>query len=242
METPLTPLDFARRARKLYAAREAVIDGDLRLTYGQFAERCDRWAAGLARLGVVKGDRVATIAPNTHQHLEQFYAIPQLGAVIVPMNYRLTAEDFVYMTAHSGTKVLCVHFDYLDLIDSVRERMPGVRHFVALEGNKPNWLAYESLLEASAEPIDSDEILEFGSARDQLHERDDLAAERRDDYSPQCVDELRGHLGALADDAGRPLLVDAADVSCQRMDLYLDRDCGRGGAHLPAQGGCPEHL
>ncbi len=160
METPLTPLDFARRARKLYAAREAVIDGDLRLTYGQFAERCDRWAAGLARLGVTKGDRVATIAPNTHQHLEQFYAIPQLGAVIVPMNYRLTAEDFVYMAAHSGAKVLCVHSDYLDLIDSVRESMPGVRHFVALEGGRPNWLAYESLLEASAEPIDSDEIVE----------------------------------------------------------------------------------
>ncbi|HMD74369.1 MAG TPA: long-chain-fatty-acid--CoA ligase, partial [Steroidobacteraceae bacterium] len=151
---------FARRARKLHSAREAVIDGDLRLTYGQFADRCDRWAAGLARLGVAKGDRVATIAPNTHQHLEQFYAIPQLGAVIVPMNYRLTAEDFVYMTGHSGAKVLCAHSDYLELIDSVRERMPGVRHFVALEGSRPNWLAYESLLEGSAEAIDSDEIVE----------------------------------------------------------------------------------
>src|SRR5271166_2287935 len=160
METPLTPLDFARRARKLHSAREAVIDGELRLTYGQFADRCDRWAAGLARLGVAKGDRVATIAPNTHQHLEQFYAIPQLGAVIVPMNYRLTADDFVYMADHSGATVLCVHSDYLDLIDSVRERMSGVRHFVALEGSRLNWLAYESLLAGNAEAIDSDAIVE----------------------------------------------------------------------------------
>ncbi len=147
METPLTPLEFARRARKLYAGREAVIDGDVRLTYGQFGERCDRWSAALAGLGVGKGDRVATIAPNTHQHLEQFYAIPQRGAVIVPMNYRLTADDFVYMTGHSGAKVLCVHSDYLDLIDSVRERMPGVRHFVALEGESAGWLEYEALLQ-----------------------------------------------------------------------------------------------
>ncbi|MGA2777209.1 MAG: long-chain-fatty-acid--CoA ligase [Steroidobacteraceae bacterium] len=160
METPLTPLDFARRARKLYGAREAVIDGNLRLTYAEFGERCDRWAAGLARLGVTKGDRVATIAPNTHQHLEQFYAIPQAGAVIVPMNYRLTAEDFVYMTAHSGATVVCAHSDYLDTIDGVRARMPGVRHFVALEGGKPGWLAYESLLERTADAIDTDAIVE----------------------------------------------------------------------------------
>jgi fatty-acyl-CoA synthase len=154
METPLTPLDFARRARKLYAKREAVVDGDVRLTYAQFGERCDRWSAGLARLGVGTGDRVATIAPNTHQHLEQFYAIPQLGAVIVPMNYRLTAEDFVYMVNHSGASVLCAHSDYLDLIDGVRARMPEVRHFVALEGEKAGWLDYESLLQSNPAVID----------------------------------------------------------------------------------------
>jgi fatty-acyl-CoA synthase len=154
METPLTPLDFARRARKLYPKREAVVDGDVRLTYAQFGERCDQWSAGLARLGVGAGDRVATIAPNTHQHLEQFYAIPQLGAVIVPMNYRLTAEDFVYMVNHSGAKVLCAHSDYLDLIDGVRARMPEVRHFVALESEKAGWLDYESALQSSPAAID----------------------------------------------------------------------------------------
>ena len=152
METPLTPLEFARRARKLHGQREAVVDGKLRLTYAQFGERCDRWSMALARLGVGKGDRVATIAPNTHQHLEQFYAIPQLGAVIVPINYRLSADDFVYVVTHSGAKVLCVHGEYLDAVDAVRERMPEVRHFVALEGQKQGWLAYESLLQRESAP------------------------------------------------------------------------------------------
>jgi fatty-acyl-CoA synthase len=149
MEIPLSPLEFARRARKVHGAREAVVDGELRLSYGQFGERCDRWSAALATLGVRHGDRVGTISPNTHQHLEQFYAIPQLGAVIVPMNYRLTADDFVYLATHSGCKVLCVHADYLDVVNRVRDRMPSVQHFVALEGSRAGWLDYETLLAAS---------------------------------------------------------------------------------------------
>ena len=99
MELALTPLDFARRARKLYGDREAVIDGDLRLSFEQFFDRCDRWSTVLQQLGVRKGDRVVTIAPNTHAQLESFYAVPQLGAVLVPLNYRLIADDFAYMTS-----------------------------------------------------------------------------------------------------------------------------------------------
>ena len=160
METPLTPLEFARRARKFHGAREAVVDGAQRFSYDQFGARCDAWAGALAALGVGKGDRVATLAPNTHQHLEQFYAIPQRGAVIVPMNYRLTAEDFVYLANHSGAKVLCAHADYLELIDSVRTRMPEVRHFVALEGERSGWLQYETLLEKSTGAPAGDPIAE----------------------------------------------------------------------------------
>jgi len=151
METTLTPLEFLRRSRKLHARREAVVDRGHRWTYAEFGTRCDRWSSALAQLGVTQGDRVGTIAPNTHQHLEQYYAVPQLGAVLVPMNYRLTAEDFVYLANHSGSKVLCVHADYLDAIESVRAKMPAVQHFVALEGRKAGWLEYETLLDAAPE-------------------------------------------------------------------------------------------
>jgi len=150
METPLTPLEFARRARKLYAEREAVVDGTLRLTYEQFFDRCDRWSAALQRLGVRPGDRVAYIAPNTHAQLESFYAVPQLGAVTVPINYRLTADDFAYILAHSGARVVCAHPDYFDTVDRIRGKVPNVEHFVALEANKPGWLDYEATLAAAA--------------------------------------------------------------------------------------------
>src|SRR5437868_9580245 len=134
MEIPLTPLEFARRARRLYADREAVVDGDLRLTYARFFDRCDRWSHVLQNdLKVGHGDRIAYIAPNTHAQLESFYAVPQLGAVLVPINYRLTADDFQYIISHSGAKVVCAHPDGLDAVDKIRGQLSGVEHFVALE-------------------------------------------------------------------------------------------------------------
>jgi fatty-acyl-CoA synthase len=148
MEIALTPLEFMRRARRLYADREAVVDGDLRLTYAEFFDRCDRWSAVLSRrLGVRQGDRIAYIAPNTHAQLESFYAVPQIGAVLVPINYRLIADDFAYILTHSGAKVVCVHPDYQEMVDSVRDRLPNVAHFVSLEGSRPGWLGYEEALE-----------------------------------------------------------------------------------------------
>lgn len=150
METALTPLEFARRARRLYADREAVVDGDLRFTYAQFLDRCNRWSSALQSLGVGQGDRVVYIAPNTHSHLESFYAIPQIGAVLVPVNYRLLPEDFEYIINHCGATVVCVHSDYIEAVDSIRKQLPAVEHFVALEGAGENWIDYESTLTAHA--------------------------------------------------------------------------------------------
>src|SRR5436190_11159850 len=159
MEVPLTPLEFARRTRRLHGHREAVVDDDLRLTYEQFFDRCDRWSKALQGMGVAAGDRVATIAPNTHAQLESFYAVPQIGAVLVPINYRLTADDFVYIINHSGSSVVCAHSDYLEVLDAVRDQMPGVRHFVAYEGApRDGWIDYEAAVAAAVPDFTRPEI------------------------------------------------------------------------------------
>ena len=162
MHTALTPVDFARRARLLYAMREAVVDGSLRLSYSELFDRCDRWSSVLQKLGIVQSDRVAYIAPNTHACLEAFYAIPQLGAVLVPLNYRLLPSDWVYMINHSGSRIVCAHADYLDAVDSVRREMPAVEHFVALEGGsgRSGWLDYETLIAAASPDFARPEINE----------------------------------------------------------------------------------
>jgi fatty-acyl-CoA synthase len=160
METALSPLEFARRTRRLYPEREAVVDGAVRLTYEQFFTRCDRWSEALKRLGVGQGDRVAYIAPNTHRQLESFYAVPRIGAVLVPINFRLAAADFAYILNHSGARVVCVHADYLAAVDSIRADLASVERFVALEAGGDGWLEYEQLIEAASGSFDAPELRE----------------------------------------------------------------------------------
>jgi len=109
--------------------REAVVDGELRLTYAQFFERCDARpprspSSALARV-TVSHHRADTAA-----HLEQFYAVPQLGAVVVPLNYRLIAEDFA-ISHHSGAAWSARHS--LSGLVEHPGALPKVEHFVALE-------------------------------------------------------------------------------------------------------------
>jgi fatty-acyl-CoA synthase len=160
METPLTPLEFMRRARRLYGGREAAVDGPVRLTYTQLFDRCDRWSSVLQRLGVKKGDRVAYIAPNMLAQLESFYAVPQLGAVLVPINYRLTASDFAYIIGHSGATVVCAAPEYLEMVDSIRRQVPKVAHFIALEGQREGWVDYEKEIAAAQPDFERPQIAE----------------------------------------------------------------------------------
>ena len=155
MEIALTPMEFARRAKRLYGSREAVVDGGRRFTYGEFLERCDRWSHALQSLGVGQGDRVAYIAPNTHAHLEGYYAVPQIGAVLVPINYRLKPDDFEYILNHCGAKVVCAHPDYFEAIDGIRDQLKTVEVFVALEGAGSDWIDYEEQLVAHTPHFDS---------------------------------------------------------------------------------------
>lgn len=152
MEVPLTPLEFMRRARSLYASRPAVVDGDGRWNYEQFCGRCDRWSAALQRLGIRPGDRVAYIAPNTHAQLESFYAVPQIGAVLVPINFRLSPEEFAYILNHCGARMVCAADPHTNQVDGIRGDLRTVEHFVSLEATRPGWIEYESALRDAPQP------------------------------------------------------------------------------------------
>ena len=108
----LTPAAFLLRAGNVFADRVAVIDGDLRYTYGEFLDRAMRLAGALRALGVEPGGRVAVLAPNTHVLLEAHYGVPLAGAVLVALNPRLTAADLTRIVAHSGASVLIYDDEY----------------------------------------------------------------------------------------------------------------------------------
>ncbi len=109
---PLSPVSFLGRAAGIYPNRVAVIHGDRRYTYAQFAERCRRLASALAKAGVGKGDTVAIMAPNTPEMLEAHYAVPMLGAVLCCINTRLDAGAIGFILQHSEAKIVLTDREY----------------------------------------------------------------------------------------------------------------------------------
>ena len=162
MEVPLLVNDFLRRAAKLYGPSEAVIDGDQRFTWSEFNARVNQQAHALLDAGVGKGDRVAIIAPNSHHFLETFYATAAIGAVIVPMNYRLVPSDFEYMLEHSGSTVALVDAEFTHLVDDVRGNLATVEHFIAIPYGDASidsgWTSYEDWIadQPTTQPPDPD--------------------------------------------------------------------------------------
>ena len=126
MSAPLSPLQFFRRAADVYGDRPAVIDGAERYTYATFAERCLGLAAGLREAGLEPGDRAAVLAPNTHRALECYTAVPLAGGVLVPLNTRLSADDYRYIAGHAGCRVLLADPAFEDVARGLRDEH-GVR-------------------------------------------------------------------------------------------------------------------
>ncbi|WP_066066674.1 long-chain-fatty-acid--CoA ligase [Neobacillus soli] len=150
MFSPLTPLDWKRRALKYYPQKTAVIDGEKEFTYQEFGERTDRLSAALHKAGIGKGDHVAVMLPNTHYMLECFYGICQLGAVMVPLNYRLAAGDLEYIIKHSDSKMLIVDEEFTGPIEEMEGSLSLEQIvIVSVEGQKTslNGVDYEAFLE-----------------------------------------------------------------------------------------------
>ncbi len=150
MNIPLTPMRFLERTVKIYGKKTGVICDDHRFTYLEYGERVNRLSNGLLSLGVQKGDRISYLGYNCHRLLEAFYGIPQIGAVLLPLNIRLLPSDFEYIINESEPKVLFLDKDFIPRIDSIRDRISSVEKFVLLgEGSDcPTWISgtYDELL------------------------------------------------------------------------------------------------
>ncbi|MGH7356951.1 MAG: AMP-binding protein [Candidatus Rokuibacteriota bacterium] len=112
MIVPLTLSDFLERAELVYGDREAVVDephppgGPLpRITWRRFAEMARSLAAALDELGVGENERVAIVSPNAARFLVALFGVSVFGRILVPVNYRLTAEEIAYIFEHSGASV-----------------------------------------------------------------------------------------------------------------------------------------
>jgi fatty-acyl-CoA synthase len=159
MIIPLTPIRFLRYAEQQFPSKIAVVCGEQRFTYAQFGERVGRLAGGLQSLGVRPGDRVAFLSTNCHRLLEAYYGVLEAGAILLPLNVRLSPQELAYILNDAGAELLFLESLFLPLVDCFRSAVPIIRDFVLLDGAaQTDWLRrenYDQLL-ASANPVRSD--------------------------------------------------------------------------------------
>jgi fatty-acyl-CoA synthase len=133
MKVPLTVIDFLRRAELVYGSRIAVTDEPDQpapswgsLTWNQVAERARAQAAALDHMGIAQGERVAMLTHNSARLLTAFYGVSGYGRILVPINFRLVAEEVHYIVQHSGASVLLIDPELEEAMTAVT----GVRKVV----------------------------------------------------------------------------------------------------------------
>ena len=152
MDYPLTLTAILRRAETVFGGREIVSqlpDKIIhRYTYADMAERSRRLGVALQKLGVQPGDRVATFGWNHHQHLEAYFGIPSIGAVLHTLNIRLHPDDIAYIVNHAEDRVVLVDDVLLPLFEQVRPKI-DVEHLIVMSHSATGhdgMLSYEQLV------------------------------------------------------------------------------------------------
>ncbi|MEW6442550.1 MAG: class I adenylate-forming enzyme family protein [bacterium] len=154
-------LEYVQEAVRRSPERCAVVSGDgaVRLTFGEVDRRANRLASALAELGVKQGDRVAIFQSNRWQYVEQYLAILKLGAVCVPMNFRLKSPEALFILNESGAETLLFEQRYQSIFEPTLAYQLAVKNRICTVGEAPEWaMDYERLLAGSADsdppPVD----------------------------------------------------------------------------------------
>src|SRR6266478_5407460 len=161
MDYPLTLTHFFERTRRLFPKKvlgtRVPGAGLVKYTYADFCDRTARLAGALAALGITKGDRVGTLAWNSHRHLEVYFAAPLMGAVLHTVNLRLSTLDITYIINHAEDRVLIIDASLWPIVEPIRKDLKSVRHVIVMPDTPdarvpPHTLDYEALV-ADARPV-----------------------------------------------------------------------------------------
>jgi len=165
MPYPLTLATILQRNRLLFGRKEVVsrdYSGIHRYTYADYNVRVAKLANALKRLGVRPGERVATFGWNSHRHLEAYFAVPCMGAVLHTLNIRLFEDQFSFIVNHAEDAVMLVDEDLLPAVEALADRFPTVRAYVIMSDKRTlpdtglsSVYSYEALLDAESGEFDA---------------------------------------------------------------------------------------
>ena len=134
-----------------FPSKTAIVQGAGSWTYQEFDARANRLANALGALGVRRGDNVALLMVNGHQMLEAMFATFKMGCGAVPINFRLHPNEFSFIIDHSETKAVICSPRFNESLVGVRDRIPRVRHLVAIEGAEGEQIDCEELISPQSE-------------------------------------------------------------------------------------------
>jgi fatty-acyl-CoA synthase len=168
---PLTVTSLFKHGARVYGDSEVVTwmgDSSRRATYTEVAQRVEKLAAALKRLGIEQGERVATFCWNTQEHQEAYLAVPAMGAVLHALNIRLFPEQMAYVINHAEDKIIIVDDSLIPLLARVKDELKTVEHFIVVgDGDASplgDVLRYEELLAAETTGFDFPDVDELAAA------------------------------------------------------------------------------
>ncbi|MEE9264851.1 MAG: long-chain-fatty-acid--CoA ligase [Vicinamibacteria bacterium] len=139
--------DLLGHAVKLYSDKTALIDGDVRRTYGEANERIHRLASGLLSLDLTPGDHIAILANNSHRYWETYFVADIAGMPLAPLNTRLAAHELEFILRDGEVKALLIGPEFLELYDQFKGETPDIQHAILLGGDPTDGLLdYEDLI------------------------------------------------------------------------------------------------
>lgn len=146
--------DWIRKWSRLLPQKFAIIDGDRPFTYREVNERCNQMAHFLLEEGVSRGDRVGVLMYNSHEFMELYFALAKIGAICVPLNWRMAPPEIAYIVNDCRPTSLFFHDEFVDTAAFVKNNTDGVKFFVSLGKESIPWAQHSSAVEKgpSAEP------------------------------------------------------------------------------------------
>ena len=157
MQVPMTPRRILKRAVKLYPEKIAVVDGEMRLTYTQVQQRANQVVNAVQGLGIAAGRILAILDYNTYRYMEMYFGMADSGRVLLPLNIRLSAEEYTYILNNAEAEAIIFHSDFKPVVDKLRQSSETLKYFFIAEGPADEeWITgtYEELIDgASADPV-----------------------------------------------------------------------------------------
>ncbi len=140
---------LTKRAR-ITPEREALVCEDIRMTFLEMNERANRLANAMMKLGVGHGDRVSMLAFNEPEYYDVLFGLGKIGAILVPINYRLAGPEMQFILSDCEPKVMVFGQEYAEIMDSIRKDLP-VKNYIAISNDPPEWaISYKTLIDEAA--------------------------------------------------------------------------------------------